>query len=260
MKKILVIPDSHTEPGQDLSRFDWAAKLIVHQRPDLIVELGDFMSVDSLSSWNRNKRLTLEQMRFEHEVDSAIEAIKRLFAPLQKLQQLQRRQHMAIYRPITVHCGGNHEDRVPRYAETHPEMALTLDRRMERVFAPHTFVIPYKEFYEYNGIMFTHAPCNAAGSPVAGKYALARATDLVQKSTVFGHLHRREHLNFARHGMDQQDVIQIFSAGAFFKQVDSYVAGATNHYCRCLQLLHVTGYGRFDPEEWSLTRLEQVYG
>jgi len=60
--------------------------------------------------------------------------------------------------------------------------------------------------------------------------------------------------------MSKQDVIQIFCAGAFFEQVDSYVAGATNHYCRCLQILHVTGYGRFDPEEWSLTRLEQIYG
>jgi len=260
MKKILVLPDSHTEPGQDLRRFDWAGKLIADQRPELIVELGDFMTVDSLSSWNRNKRLTLEQKRFEYEIDTAIEAISYLFAPLKELQATQRRQHVAIYHPITIHCNGNHEDRVQRYAELHPEMALTLDRRMERVFDPYNHVIPYKEFYEYAGIMFTHAPCNAAGSPVTGKYALARATELVQKSIVFGHLHRREHLNIARHGMSKQDVIQIFCAGAFFEQVDSYVAGATNHYCRCLQILHVTSYGRFDPEEWSLTRLEQVYG
>lgn len=260
MRKVLFIPDCHTHPGEDLSRFDCLGRLIVEQKPDLIVEIGDFMTVDSLSSWNKNKRLTMEDARFALEQDIAVKALSRLFAPLHVLQEKQRKHHSGIYRPTTVHCMGNHEDRIYRYAETHPEMSLTLFRDLAAIFSPFDHVIEYKEYYESEGILFTHAPCNAGGKPVSGKYAMARAVNLVQKSTVFGHLHRREMQNLARHGMEKQDVIQVMSGGAFFEGVDEYVRGATNHYCRCVQILHQWGYGRFDAEEWSIERLRYYYG
>ena len=46
----LIIPDCQVRPGDDLSFLNWIGQYIIDKKPDVIVHLGDFADMPSLSS------------------------------------------------------------------------------------------------------------------------------------------------------------------------------------------------------------------
>ena len=48
--KILVIPDCQIKEGVPTDHLTWAGKAIVDYRPDVVVNLGDFADMPSLST------------------------------------------------------------------------------------------------------------------------------------------------------------------------------------------------------------------
>lgn len=54
--KILIIGDSHSKPSVSNRRFDWLGKLIADEKPQLVVDLGDFGDMESLSSYDKGKK------------------------------------------------------------------------------------------------------------------------------------------------------------------------------------------------------------
>ena len=61
-KSVLVIPDGHVDDIQDLSRWAYLGNLIVERKPDMIVQLGDFVTVGSLSHFDMNKKRKMENL------------------------------------------------------------------------------------------------------------------------------------------------------------------------------------------------------
>ena len=56
MKKHLVIGDTQVKPGISLSYLTWIGKYIVDKQPDVIVMIGDFADMPSLSSYDVGKK------------------------------------------------------------------------------------------------------------------------------------------------------------------------------------------------------------
>ena len=54
--KHLVIPDVQAKPGVPLEHLDWLGQYIVAKKPDVVVCLGDFADMESLSSYDVGKR------------------------------------------------------------------------------------------------------------------------------------------------------------------------------------------------------------
>ena len=52
----LVIGDAHVAPDQNLRRFKWANQYIKDVGPDRIVIIGDFVTLDCFSEWDKDKR------------------------------------------------------------------------------------------------------------------------------------------------------------------------------------------------------------
>ena len=50
LMRILVIPDCQVKPGSDTTHLEWAAHAIVDYMPDVIVVIGDFWDLPSLST------------------------------------------------------------------------------------------------------------------------------------------------------------------------------------------------------------------
>jgi hypothetical protein len=98
---------------------------------------------------------------------------------------------------------------------------------------------------------------NAANQALSGKFAIHRASEMTQHSLVFAHSHRKEYVNFYRHGSD--DIVQVMMCGAFFEHTDSYAYGGLNAYWRGCMILDHWKSGRFDAEEFSLERLKELY-
>ena len=51
--KLLIIPDAHAEPNYDNDRFTWLGNLIFEEKPDVVVCLGDWFDMASLSSHDK---------------------------------------------------------------------------------------------------------------------------------------------------------------------------------------------------------------
>ena len=257
-KVSLIVPDAHVGPNQDLIRFDALGNLIMERKPSRIISMGDFLSVDSLSNWDLNKSGTMEGRRYKADIESGKEAITKMLTPLTLLQNQQRRNKVKIYAPNLVFIKGNHEDRADRYLESKPELKEHINLDNDLGLKEFGFsVTPYRESVEFDGVIFTHAPMNAANQPVSGKYALHRAAEMTAKSIVFAHTHRKESVNYYRHG--SKNLTQVHSVGAFFEHTDDYAYGGLNSYHRSLTILTHWADGRFDTEDISLERLKRMY-
>jgi hypothetical protein len=164
--KTLVIGDAHVKPDENLVRFEWASSLIIDERPDNIVIIGDFLAMDSLCYWDRNKRLTLEGRRYARDIHWGQLALDTLFSSLTKEQDKKRDQHKAMYKPFCVYLEGNHEFWVKRYVEEYAEFEAYLDVQHD-LGCPRRNIqyIPYRDDININGVLSTHVPINKGGSP-----------------------------------------------------------------------------------------------
>lgn len=256
--KILIFTDCHVGPDQSLLRFDKLAQHILVKKPDVIVQLGDFITIDSLSNWDMNKRLVMEGRRYNEDIAAGRRAINKIFDPIFEYNKQCARMHIKQYKPIIHWFLANHEDRVQRYVEQNPQLQGHVDviKDLGLNKLP-VNIVENKDYIEQNGILFTHSPVNAAGKLVSGKYSAFRVSDLVSMSTIFGHVHRLEQIGLHRHGSGK--LIQILSCGAFFDKPDAYTEGSTENYWRGFVELDVWGEGRFDVTQTSLERLYEMY-
>lgn len=254
---ILPIGDCHINEKDNLERFKYLSKFIVEKLPDVIVIMGDFLTMDALNFFDKDKRKKLEGKRYCKEIDKGNEALDIIFYDFLKLQNKQRNQKLKIYNPEIYYFEGNHEYRCVRYLEYDPtfdgfigiEKDLKLKERKIKF-------IPYREYLNINGIDFTHIPFNKA-KEVCGINITRKVSQLMYNSCVFAHVHSMEYEAFKRHG--QKELQQIMSVGCFFEEHENYVHGRITEYWKGLVLLDSWKEGRFDIQMFSLDRLKKEY-
>lgn len=241
--KILVIGDAHVTNNQSLRRFDWLAGLIASTAFTHIVVMGDFLTLNSLSAWDRDKRLLMEGRRFYKEIDAGNEALDKITSSI----------------PNKIFLEGNHEDRLPRYIQHHPEFD---DTRMgipaflklqERGYG----WVPYRDYIAVGGVYFTHIPHGKARE-ISGKDICSKAEAVTVNSCVFAHTHELH--TSCVHKEGQKHLQQILNAGCFFEEEEEYVKGRLTHYWKGVVILDNYSYGRFDIETVSMGRLKRLYG
>lgn len=243
----LVVPDAHTDPEQDNSRFISLGKYANDKKPNNIVFMGDFCNFDSLSSFDAGKEAS-HGKKYKEEIKTGRDALK-----------LFKDQLDEDYKPRLCFLGGNHDEgRIEKYIETHPLLRGHLDIQEDLRLGELGFeYIPYKRFLEIQGVLFTHAVMNAANTPVSGKSVMSIIASLTAKSIVVGHHHRFEAMSYYRHGAD--DVHQVLLCGLFSEETSDYADGAANSYSRCIVMLHHYAPGRFDIDQISIQRLKAKY-
>ena len=107
--KILVIGDAHAKPGVSNRRFDWLGKFIADTKPDVVVDIGDWADMESLSSYDKGKR-SFEGRRYKRDVEAAIDARERVNYGMRGMSR----------RPTLVALTGNHTERIARAAQSNP--------------------------------------------------------------------------------------------------------------------------------------------
>ena len=66
----MIIPDTQVKRGVDLSYLEWIGKYIVDKKPDVIVQIGDFADMPSLSSYDVGKK-SFEGRRYKDDIETA---------------------------------------------------------------------------------------------------------------------------------------------------------------------------------------------
>ena len=151
----LIIPDTQIRPDDDLSFLLWIGKYIVHKQPDVVVCLGDFADMHSLSSYDHGKKAG-EGARYQLDINAAKNGMAHLLRPMVAYNRQQARNKKAQYKPRMVLTLGNHENRINRYVNDYPQLAdyLSTDNLGYQDYGWEVY--PFLETVEIDGITYSH--------------------------------------------------------------------------------------------------------
>jgi hypothetical protein len=251
--RILIIPDCQIKEGVPLEHLVWAGKVICDYRPDVVINIGDFADMPSLSSHDVKGSKYFEGLRYQKDVFVAKEAMQMLLKPLRSLQQKQKINKEKVYRPRMEFLLGNHCNRIDRAVNNNPMLEgliSTKDLEFEKDWTVHPFLHPVF----INGVGFNHywptgAMCRAA----------ATAQSIINKlhmSCVAGHQQGKQVAYGKR--ADGKPICSII-AGSYYLHDESYMDQLSNKHWRGLVILNEVLDGHFDEMFLSIEYLQKKY-
>jgi hypothetical protein len=256
-KTILVIPDSHDDPLVSQERYEWLGKLIVKLRPDIVVELGDFADLNSISHYDKGT-VRAENKRLERDITSAKEARRLLTAPLRQLQQAQRSSKHKVYKPRLIALAGNHEYRIQRYMEDNPTLYGMWTQDVSGAKEQGWEFYNFGEVVEVEGIKFCHFfTKRSSNKGYSGDYMTMHMVRDIQQSCIQGHSHRFEFRTFKT---PFGKPVNVVVAGCYFGHHQDYAGNDNNSWWRGVLVLRNVKDGDFDLEQISYEQMETRYG
>ena len=164
----IFIPDNQVKANSPNDHLAWIGKYIVEQKPDVIVNAGDFADMHSLSYYDKGQKKG-EGLRVVDDIDACKEAWDVLNKPIEKFNAKKRKNKEKQYKPRKIITLGNHEERINTYVNCNPEQfglfstdSLELDRYGWEV---HDFL----DIVDIDGIHYSHYFCNPGNSnPYSG--------------------------------------------------------------------------------------------
>jgi len=254
MSKILVIPDCQVKADVDVSHLNWIGKLIADKQPDVIVQIGDFADMPSLSSYDVGKK-TFEGRRYRNDVEAVLDAQAVLLFPLRILQSKQKQNKQKMYSPRMIMTLGNHDERINRAVNDDAKLDGTIsisDLQYEQFGWE---VYPFLDVVEVDGVCFSHYfTSGVAGRPVTSPNTLITKKHV---SCVMGHVQQD---GIASQYTAQGKRITGLFAGACYLHDEEYMGPQGNIHWRGVWILNDVHEGEFEPLQLSLKYLEKKYG
>lgn len=244
--RICVIPDTQVKPGVDTRFLEWIGNYIAEKQPDYVVHLGDHWDMPSLSSYDKGKR-SAEGKRVYQDIKAGNDALARLTTPI-----LEAYTPRKMYRLL-----GNHEQRIERYVEDHPEL--------EGSIGYHCFAdlgwtqVGFLDTVTLGGVTFSHYfPRGGDGNIGQTKRGApsARAQVLREmRSCVAGH---KQGLDTHIHHTGNRTIRGIIAGSCYLHQ-ESYLSPQGTNYWRGILMLNEVKNGNFGLCEVSLDYLRKKY-
>lgn len=170
IQKSVLLPDIHY-PHYEQKVIDSIEEFIIDYTPDELVYMGDQISLDCISSWNREKPLLKEGQRLIKDYQGFDYHI------LKKHENITKKETKRTF------MIGNHEQRIEWYCEIHPELRgiidlvqfLNLDERGYKI-------IPYNEIHKIGKLSVIHGF-------FWNKYHTVKTLDVFEGNVVYAHVH-----------------------------------------------------------------------
>lgn len=252
--RILVIPDCQVKENVPLEHLTWAGQAIVDYRPDVVVNIGDFADMPSLSSHDVKGSKYFEGLRYKKDVEVVKQGMKMLLAPLKDLQSRQRKNKEKVYKPRMVLTLGNHENRIDRAVNNNPTLEGLIsvgDLDYERDWEVHPFLHPVF----IGGVGFNHYwPVGAMGRPAASAAAIISKLHM---SCVAGHQQGKQ---VAYGKRADGNPISAIIVGSYYLHDEGYLDQLSNRHWRGLLVMNEVKDGAFDELFLSMDYLKRKYG
>lgn len=249
----LVIPDCQIRPGDDLEFLKAIGNCIVDQKPDVVVQIGDFADMPSLSSYDVGKK-AFEGRRYRADVEATQEAMSTLLGPLDEFNTKARRNKEKQYQPRRILTLGNHEGRITRVVNGDPKLDGTIsidDLGYEKYgWEVYDFLEPV--------IIDDIAYCHYFVTGVMGRPCTSARLQLTKKhmSCISGH---QQGLDIATdHRADGTRLTSVI-AGSCYEHNEDYLGPQGNRHWRGLLMLREVKQGEFDLIPLSLNYVKRKY-
>lgn len=254
MKTHLVIPDGQVKPNVPIEHWEWLGKFAVDKKPDVIVNLGDFADMPSLSSFDVGK-MAFEGRKYTDDIQSAKSAMTLFTSPIKDEIHKLRVSKRKLWSPKMVLTLGNHEERINR--------AINQDRKLDGLISIDDLsyekygweVHPFLDVVIVDGIAYSHYfTSGSMGRPVASARAL---TTKKHMSCVMGHVQTTE-IDMSQFKADGTPLTSIF-AGAFYQHHEDYLGSQGNVHHRGVWMFYEVDNGSFLPHFISMEFLRKKY-
>ena len=241
----LVIGDPHCNPKASNDRFLWAGKLARDLKPDTIICMGDFSSLDSLSSYDKGKK-SFEGRRYKKDIDHAHDALEKFN---KGLNGRRSRKVMLL---------GNHEDRIDRIVNETPELDGTISTKDLKFKEFGWEVIAYQEPVAIDGVHYCHNyPTGIMGKPISGDN-IARSLLLKNKvSSTVGHCHL---FDYSMCTIPSGRKVLGLSAGCYLHHKEEYARNTQRLWWSGLIVKRNVRQGEYDIETIEYNTVKRRYG
>lgn len=251
--KHLVIPDCQVKPGKSVKYLERIGRYIAEKKPEVIVCIGDFADMPSLSSYDVGKK-SFEGRTYKADVRAVHKAMEALLSPIQELHKQQRKDKKRLYKPRMILTLGNHEDRINR--------AIENDRKLEDLISIKDLnyeqygweVYDFLDVVVVDGIAYSHFFASGVmGRPVTSANSLLTRKHM---SCFAGHQQGRQ-IAYARRA-DGREITAII-AGSCYEHDEDYLNPQGNKHWRGFYVLHEVDDGAFDEMAVSLDYINRKY-
>lgn len=248
-KRIILIGDMQVKPDIDLGYCARIGKYCAHKKPDIIVNIGDFADMPSLSFHDEPGSMGYEGQRYQRDILSVHEGMKALMAPIQAAMR------ETGWSPRLVLTLGNHEDRINRTIRAIPKLDGLMglpDLEYERWGWE---VIPFLQVVTIEGVAFAHYFCSGQmGRPISSARAILNKMHM---SSIAGHQQGRDIAMGKR--ADGRHMTALI-CGSTYEHDENYLNYQTNNHWRGLYVLNNVRDGEFEEVAVSMRYLRSKYG
>lgn len=249
MKRHLMIPDVQVTPETPVDHLPWIGEFLVEEKPDVVIQIGDFCDLHSLSSYSSRKEAEGERVRAD--IEASREAMEALLRPFWRYNDKRRRFKEKQYQPEMHLTLGNHENRLERYINDHPELEGVLTMQS---FGYEEFgwtVHPFLDVLQKDGVAYSHYFCNPnTGKPYGGESVETRLKN-VGFSFTMGH---QQTLKTGQRFLSNGQRIRGLIAGSCYLHDEAYRKQSNTEW-RGIIVKNEVADGAYDLVEVSLDYL-----
>jgi hypothetical protein len=237
----IVIPDVQAKPGVKLDHLRWVGNYIAEKKPDVVVCIGDFADMESLSKYDVGT-IRGENKRLQKDLKVAREAMDMLMAPIRQVEGYKPELHLTM---------GNHEHRLDRFANEHPYLEEVVGTHMLNYGEWGWKVHPFLKPVTLDGVDYAHYFISGTmGRPASSARVMRNKRT---RSAIMGHVQQTE-VDF-----DPLSHQWFIFCGLCCLHDEEYLGPQGNNHRRQILVLHEVEEGRFDPMFVSLRFLEKQY-
>ncbi len=254
MAKHLVLPDTQIKPGVPLEHLDWIARYVVEKKPDVLVIIGDWADMPSLSSYDVGTK-SFEGRTYRNDILAANDALQRFMAPIEAEMERIARRHLKRWNLRKIVTLGNHENRI--------NVVIEKDRKLDGMISTKDIffeqfgfeVYPFLQPVSVDGVVYCHYFCSGVmGRPITTARALLTK---MHQSCFAGHQQERD-IAYGKRA-DGSRITGII-AGCCYLHDETYLNPQTNNVWRGVYMLNQVENGSFDEMPVSLDFLRRKYG
>jgi len=245
--KHFIIPDVQAKKDHDFEYLKATGNYIVEKKPNVIICIGDFADMESLSSYDKGLK-SFEGRSYNNDLWAARDAMDALLTPLFEYNKTAKTQ----YKPRMVLTLGNHENRINR--------VINEDRKLEGLIS--IADLPYQDWEVHDfldvvtidGIAYSHYfTSGVMGRPITSSNMILNKKHM---SCFAGHQQGRQ-ISYGRRA-DGKEMTAIIS-GSFYEHNEDYLGAQGNQHWRGCYMFNDVDDGAFDEMALSIKYLKANY-
>lgn len=255
MSRHLVIPDTQVKPGVSVKHITACAHYAVDKKPDVIIMVGDWWDMPSLSSYEKKGSKFFEGKRILEDIKAGNDAMAAFMHIITKEKKRLSRNKKKVWNPRMVFLMGNHEHRIQRFLNENPQH--------EGIISYDSLLLDGWEVYEYqvpvlvDGIAYCHNfvnPDSLTKNVIGG--TIENKLSKIKRTFTMGHQQRRQ---FGQSYDGLGNEIMGLVVGRFYDHDESYMGPQGQSDWSGIVLKNEVDDGGYDPSFISQKYLETRY-